>query len=84
MSEQEEKKKSPQEILNALQETYQQRMQAVADIKDQLIAAQDAQYKSYRELVAANEQYMINIIQSQEKQLKRKPDTPEPQSQSQT
>jgi uncharacterized protein with von Willebrand factor type A (vWA) domain len=68
----ESKGKTFQEALNEHQETYQKNIRAVADLKDQLIAAQDKAHKSHCDLAALNEQYLAAIIQSHEKKLKDK------------
>jgi len=62
--------KSAQEVLNGLQKTYRERKQAVTDIKDQLIAAQDSLYKAFEALSGTSEQLMINVIENQNSQLK--------------
>jgi len=69
-----ENKQEPtlQEMMNNLNNAYQKCLRTVADLKDQLITAQDNTHKAYRDLVNLNEQYMLSVINTMRNEVQEK------------
>ena len=67
-----------QEILHRLERSYNERYRILIDLKDQLcklqdqvLAASDSAFKSFQTLSNAKEQFLVNIVGTQNQQLKK-------------
>lgn len=72
-----ETKQSPQEVISKLREAHLEKVKLLADLKDkmnkvrdEIIDAQDAVFKTFQNLASTSEQYLVSVVESQNNQLK--------------
>lgn len=72
---------TPQEILNKLEKTYLEKAKLLNEAKEQLdkardvvIAASNESFRAFVTLTNTKEQYLVNVINAQQQELKKQPD----------